>query len=79
VTVVAGSVAAIGSGLLTAFKFDDKARRRFAQERRYKSVVDDAKNAYARLSGRDPVPDEAAPELERLQRILDEIRNSAEP
>jgi hypothetical protein len=77
VTVVAGGVAAIGSGLLTAFKFDDKARKRFRQERRYKSVVDHAKNEYLRVQRLDD--EEAVQAIEELQKRLDDVRKSAEP
>jgi hypothetical protein len=79
VPVVAGITAAVGSGLLTLFKFEEKGRRRFIQERRYKSYVEHAQNEHARLGAESTPAADAAKVLSDLQTRLDELRRAAEP
>jgi hypothetical protein len=79
IPVAAGITAAVGSGLLTLFRFDEKARRRFVQERRYKSLFEHTQNERARLRSNDASPDEVSDVLADLQKRLDELRNTAQP
>jgi hypothetical protein len=79
IPVAAGITAAIGSGLATFFKFEDKARRRFVQERRYKSVVEHATNEHSRLLAEEVPPAEAARALADIQERLDKVRAAAQP
>ena len=74
IPVVGGVVAAISSGVLTAFKFEEKARRRYRKERRYRSVIERACNTYARLDGTADIQ-AAAQALEDLQNLLEQVRS----
>ena len=78
IPVAAGISAAIGSGLATIFKFEEKGRRRFGQERRYKSFIEHAENEYARLAALNGSPAEVGAALADLQSRLDKVRGASE-